>query len=197
MVPTGLRWRAARVLAPFLAAAVLILGLAAAESAAQSATPGFSPAFRVRGRVDNPKTYRLADLQAKPAHTVDVSFQGPGGIQHHSFTGALLSDIVAIAAPRYDAARKNDFLRWTARVHATDNYEVVVAFGEFDRNFENKQVLLAYADNGQLLTDTGFARLVVPDDIRGGRYVSNVNLIALNPPLRGPIFPFPSLQEDD
>jgi hypothetical protein len=35
----------------------------------------------------------------------------------------LLSDIEAAAAPRFDADRKNDFLRWTARVHATDNYE--------------------------------------------------------------------------
>jgi len=197
MALTGLRLHGARVLAPFVAAALLILALAASESVAQSATPGVSHSFRLGGRVDNPKTYRLADLQARPAHTVSVSFIGPGGLQSHSFTGALLSDLVAAAAPQFDTARKNDFLRWTARVHATDNYEVVVAFGEFDPHFENKQVLIAYADNGQLLTDTGFARLVVPDDIRGGRYVSNVNLIALNPPSRGGIIPFPSRLEDD
>jgi hypothetical protein len=29
---------------------------------------------------------------------------------------------------------------------------VIVAFGEFDPGFENKQVLIAYADNGQPLT---------------------------------------------
>jgi len=86
--------------------------------------------------------------------------------------------VATAAAPRVDADQKNDILRWTARVHATDNYEVEVAWGEFDPGFEAKQVLLAYADDGEPLRDTGFARLVVPSDKKGGRYVSNVNLVA-------------------
>jgi hypothetical protein len=190
MLSKSVRWRRARLLAPFVLVAGLALGLAATESAAQPATPGASSFFRVTGRVAHPRVYRLADLKALAAHTVNVSFQGPGGIQSHSFTGALLGDIESAAAPRFDTERKNDFLRWTARVHATDNYEVVVAFGEFDPGFEGKQVLVAYADNGVLLTDTGFARLVVPSDSKGGRYVSNVNLIAFSPPRNGAIFPF-------
>jgi hypothetical protein len=195
MLSSSARWRRARLLGPFVLVAGLALGLAVTESAAQSTTPGVSSFFRVGGRVAHPRVYRLADLKALPAHTVDVSFQGPGGIQSHSFTGALLSDIETAAAPRFDAARKNDFLRWTARVHATDNYEVVVASGEFDPGFEGKQVLVAYADKGVLLTDTGFARLVVPSDKKGGRYVSNVNLIAFNPPRSG--LPFGWFGDDD
>jgi len=81
----------------------------------------------------------LNGLKALPAHTVDVAFQGPGGVQNQRLTGALLNDIANAAGPRYDANRKNDLLRWSARVHATDNYEVIVAFGEFAPNFENKQ----------------------------------------------------------
>src|ERR1700738_2459404 len=180
-----LRWRRARLLAPFLLAAGLLLGLSVTETAAQPTAGGVSSSFRVSGRIDHPKTYRLADLEALPAHTVTVSFQGPGGIQTHSFTGALLYDVATAAAARVDADQKNDILRWTARVHATDNYEVLVAWGEFDPGFEAKQVLLAYADNGQPLTDTGFARLVVPNDKKGGRYVSNVNQVAFNPPPPG------------
>jgi DMSO/TMAO reductase YedYZ molybdopterin-dependent catalytic subunit len=183
-------WRRARWLAPFVVAAGLVLGVAATESAAQSTSPGASTFFRVGGRVDHPRIYRLADLKKLPAHTVNVSFQGPGGTQSHTFTGALLYDVATAAAPHVDTDRKNDSLRWTARVHATDNYEVVVAWGEFDPGFEARQVLLAYAENGKPLTDDGFARLVVPGDIKGGRYVSNVNLVAFNPPRQGPIFPF-------
>jgi hypothetical protein len=108
-------------------------GLAVTESAAQSTTPGVSSFFRVGGRVAHPRGYRLADLKALPAHTVDVSFQGPGGIQSQSFTGALLSDIETAAAPRFDADRKHDFRRWTARVHPSDNCEVVVATGGAER----------------------------------------------------------------
>jgi len=190
MLSKAVPWRSARLLAPFVLVAGLALGPAVTDSAAQPTTPGVSSFFRVGGRVSHPRVYRLADLKALPAHTVDVAFQGPGGIQTHSFTGALLDDIATAAEPRFDADRKNDFLRWTARVHATDNYEVVVAFGEFDPGFEAKPVLIAYADNGVLLTDTGFARLVVPSDKKGGRYVSNVNLIAFNPPRVGAVFPF-------
>ncbi len=196
MLSTSLNWYRLRPLAPFVLVAGLVLGLAATESAAQPTSPGVSTSFRVAGRISHPRVYRLADLEALPAHTVDVSFQGPGGTQTHSFTGALLFDVATAAAPRFDTDRKNDFLRWTARVHATDNYEVVVAWGEFDPGFEGKQVLLAYADNGQLLTDTGFARLVVPADKKGGRYVSNVNLVAFNPPRIGPDFSFGLLGDD-
>jgi hypothetical protein len=195
MLAKSVRWRRARLLAPFVLFAGLALGLAVTESAAQPTNTGVSSFFRVGGRVAHPSVYRLADLKALPAHAVDVSFQGPGGIQAHSFTGALLTDVEMAAAPRFDTARKNDFLRWTARVHATDNYEVVVAFGEFDPGFEGKQVLVAYADNGVLLTDTGFARLVVPSDKKGGRYVSNVNLISFNPPRSG--LPFGWFGDDD
>jgi DMSO/TMAO reductase YedYZ molybdopterin-dependent catalytic subunit len=190
MFTHSLPWSRARLLVPFVLAAGLLLGLAVTESAAQSTPTGFSPFFRVTGRVEHPRVYRLADLQALPHHTVAVSFEGPGGLQSHQFTGALLDDVATAAAPRFDTSRKNDFLRWTARVHATDNYEAVVAWGEYDPGFEAKQVLLAYADNGQPITDDGFARLVVPGDIKGGRYVSNVNLVAFDPPRLGPTFPF-------
>jgi hypothetical protein len=121
-------------------AALALFAVAVPESAAQVSAPGGpSTFFRVRGRVEHPKVYRLADLKALPTQTVAVSFQGPGGTQAHSFTGALLEDVVKAAAPRFDADRKNDFLRWSARVHATDNYEVIVAFGEFDPGFENSK----------------------------------------------------------
>jgi hypothetical protein len=36
----------------------------------------------------------------------------------------------------------------------------------------------------------------VPNDAKGGRYVSNVNLIALDPPRLGPVFPFGWFDDD-
>ena len=190
------RWQRARVVAPLLLAFGLVLVLAPTQSTAQSTPGGPSSSFKVTGDISQPVTYRLADLKALPAYTLDVSFEGPGGVQSHQFTGALLYDVETAAAPNFDSVRKNDVLRWTARVRATGNYEAVVAFGEFDPGFEGKQVLLAYAENGQPLTDTGFARLVVPGDSKGGRYVSNVNLIAFDPPPSGPAIDIGSLAED-
>lgn len=105
-----------RLVAALALAAALLLAVAATVSAAAPPAPGPSTAFRLTGRVAHPKWYRLADLKALPAHTASVSFQGPGGIQHHQFTGALLNDLVTAAEPKYDTDRKNDFLRWSARV---------------------------------------------------------------------------------
>jgi hypothetical protein len=49
--------------------------------------------------------------------------------------------------------------------------------GELDPRFGGEQVLVAYDDTlGQLDPGggAGFARMVVPGDIAGGRYVSNL-----------------------
>jgi len=186
----------ARVFVPLLiAVALLLASVAAATTVAQST--GFSPSFRVGGRILHPKTYTLADLQALPAHDVTVTFQGPGGAQTHQYRGALLYDIATAAGPRFDADQKNDQLRWYAHVTATDNYQAIVSWGEFDPGFEGKQVLLAYEDAGKLLATDGMARLVVPGDLKGGRYVSNVSRISFESALdRGDQFPFPFFGND-
>lgn len=59
----------------------------------------------------------------------------------------------------------------------SDGYEAVFSLGEIDPMFGDQQDLVAYADmDGQLGSDgpDGFARLVVPGDSAGGRYVSNL-----------------------
>jgi len=71
-------------------------------------------------------------------------------------------------------------LRWYAVVTGTDGYQAVIAWGEIAPGFENKSVLVAYAQDGQPLSQAdGMARLVVPGDQRGGRYVNNVRTITL------------------
>ena len=53
--------------------------------------------------------------------------------------------------------------------------------GEIDPGFENKEVLLATSQDGNPLDSAG-PRLVVPGDISGRRYVSNVNRVFLEKP---------------
>ena len=65
-----------------------------------------------------------------------------------------------------------------SRAAASDGYQAIVAWGEIDRGFENKEVLLAVTEDGRPLDDEG-PRLVVPGDIRGGRYVTGVTRIRL------------------
>jgi DMSO/TMAO reductase YedYZ molybdopterin-dependent catalytic subunit len=159
----------------------LLVALIAAPGA-RAQTRVYSPAFTVDGAVDAPRSYTLADLQAVPAQEVSVEFMSGNARERHVYRGPLLVDLLTAAKPMFDATRRNDSLRWYVTVEATDDYRAVVAWGEIDPGFEGKKVLVAYEADGSPLADVdGMARLVVPGDTRGGRYVSQIRSIVVRP----------------
>jgi hypothetical protein len=140
--------------------------------------------FRVTGDVEHRLRLSVADLAAMAdQRTVDVTYKAGAGTEHHAFTGPLLLDVLARAVPRFDPAIKNDRLRHYVSVTASDAYQALVAYGEIDPAFENKQVLLATTQDGVSLADQG-PRLVVPGDSAGGRYVTGVVNVRLGKPRR-------------
>jgi len=143
---------------------------------------GFSSNFDVMGAVRTPKTYDLAALQALPTQTLTVTFQSGSGTQTHTERGVLLRDLLADAGGIVPTPnRRNDALRKYISVQATDGYEAIVVSGEFDPNFANKSILVSFEEDGRPLTGGGgFARLVVPGDRRGGRYVSAITRITVH-----------------
>ncbi|MUG93484.1 molybdopterin-dependent oxidoreductase [Scytonema sp. UIC 10036] len=147
---------------------------------------GPSDNFRLGGQVVNRKTFTLSDLQSLPSSEVTVSFLTGQGQETRTYVGVPLWQLIESVGglkPNPDPSVKNNLLRQYVVLEATDCYQVVLAVGEIQPNFENKQVLVAYATNDdpslgpQLLTNEGFARLVVPGDARGGRYISNIRRI--------------------
>jgi hypothetical protein len=81
-----------------------------------------------------------------------------------------------------DPTIKNDVLRKYVAVVGGDGYEVIFSLGGIDPAFGDQPDLVAYADTGGQLGSggpDGFARIVVPGDTAGGRYVSNVTGIAV------------------
>src|SRR5262249_7399211 len=72
---------------------------------------------------------------------------------------------------------KNDILSKFVVATGDDGYTAVFSMGEIDPKFGNQPVMVAYADIGGQLgpkgTD-GLARMVVPGDQAGGRYVSDL-----------------------
>jgi hypothetical protein len=168
---------------------------------------GLSETFRLGGEVKNPITFdlqKLIDLQEdlkKQDPTVvtevTVSFQTGSGPRTETYYGVPLWELInnekaagGLQGGNSGLNTKNAFLRQYVLAEATDCYGAVVAIGEIHPNFEGKQVLIAYAKKAsdgsvQYLTDTdeGFARLVVPGDKAGGRYISNVrNILVLSAP---------------
>jgi DMSO/TMAO reductase YedYZ molybdopterin-dependent catalytic subunit len=151
-----------------------------------SATPtagesgGFSPSFSIGGMVASPATFALADLQAMPSQTVNVQFTSGAGLEQHTYQGVPLYALLIAAGPQFNPSQKNDRLSWYVSVRAIDGYQAVIAWGELDPGGEAKNVLVAYEADGQMLgPGDGMARLVVPGDVMGGRYVSSISSITL------------------
>lgn len=143
---------------------------------------GRSTEFSIRGGVATPQPVDLADLQALPAQTRTVTYVSGGSPVTETFTGALLWDVLGLANLLLDPSIHNDILRKMVIATGSDGYQAAFALGELAPGFGNASILVAYQDSTGLLGADGFARLVVPGDVRGGRYVSNlVSLTVFDP----------------
>lgn len=155
-----------------------LTNLTVASAIRQSSTGGgLTSSFKVDGAVNTSMTFNLAALQALPAYTETVTYKSGSTSVTDTYTGALLWNVLGLAGIQLDSSIKNDILRKVITVTGSDGYQVAFSAGELSPMFGNEPILVAYADtNGQLGAGgaDGFARLVVPGDIAGGRYVSNI-----------------------
>ena len=142
---------------------------------------GISSQFTLTG-VAHPGTYTLTSLMSFPATTLTASYTAAGASVSDTYTGVSLWTLLSAAGLITNPAIKNDVLRQYVVAVGSDGYEAIFSLGEIDPMFGNQPDLVAYADTGgQLGTGgpDGFARLVVPGDIAGGRYVSNLVELAV------------------
>jgi DMSO/TMAO reductase YedYZ molybdopterin-dependent catalytic subunit len=138
-------------------------------SAVTASGGGTSTQFQLSGAITKPASFNLAALQALPAVTRTVGTT--------TYTGVSLWSLVNAAGIQVNAGVKNDLLGFYLIATGSDGYRVVLSLGELSPDFGNQPDIVAYAQNGAPLTSTGFARLVIPNDGKAGRYVSN--LVAL------------------
>jgi hypothetical protein len=147
----------------------------------------FSPVL-ISGEVGDPGIYNLPETT--PVTSESVTYQAAGVPVSDSYTGTTLWNLLADAGGVTTTTAKNDILSKYVIATGADGYQAVFSLGEIDPMFGNQPVLVAYADTGgQLGPDAsdGLARLVVPHDIAGGRYVSDlVSLQVKSLPEPGP-----------
>lgn len=142
---------------------------------------GVSDQFSLSGEVADPGTFTALSLAAL-GHPVTetATFMSGAGEVTDTYTGASLWDLIQHAGLLTDPAVKNDLLQFGVVATGSDGYRALFSLGEIAPQFGNQPDIVAYDDtNGQLGPNgaDGFARLVVPGDHAGGRYVSNlVNL---------------------
>ncbi|MFJ6048666.1 molybdopterin-dependent oxidoreductase [Streptomyces sp. NPDC092307] len=153
----------------------------APASVATSSSPKASSApikpgeVRIGGEVDKPYTITLADLRTLPRTEASVEFISAKGNQKHTYQGVLLHEVLKAAQPRFDPSKKNGQLRGVVAATGGGDYRAVFAWAELDPEFAKSPILLAVSEDGTAFEDAAGPRLVVPQDTRGGRYVSELN----------------------
>lgn len=139
---------------------------------ASAAEAAASRSFRIDGAVRSPRTYRLQDLRGKPETTLRVYYNTGAGPVEATYTGVLLWTLLEEVRVRTNPSIRNDLLRRTLRLRATDGYEVALGVGEIAPAFGGEQAIIAYEQDGRPLpAGDGFARLIMPGDKAGGRNI--------------------------
>lgn len=150
----------------------------------------FSP-MPLFGDVADPGVYNLPDLT--PVTTLTATYTAAGIPVTDTYTGISLWNLLTDAGGVTVTSAKNDILSKYVLATGSDGYQAVFSLGEIDPKFGNQPVMVAYADTaGQLGADgsDGLARMVVPGDLAGGRYVSDlVSLSVQSLPEPGPSGP--------
>ncbi|MFF4099645.1 molybdopterin-dependent oxidoreductase [Streptomyces sp. NPDC001903] len=147
-------------------------GGASAKASAAPLKPG---EVRVGGEVGKPYTLTLADLRKLPQSSAPVKFTSAKGDQEHTYAGVPLYEVLKTAEPRFDQSKKNGQLRAVVAATGGGDYRAVFAWAELDPGFAKSQILLAVSEDGVPFDDAAGPRLVVPQDAKGGRYVSELN----------------------
>ena len=137
---------------------------------------GASTRFSLSGAVRNPGNYTLSSLQDQPPTTETVTYLAGGTPVTATFTGVSIWTLLTNAGIITDPAIKNDILNYYLLATGTDGYEAIYSLGELDPMFGGigPPDLIAYLEDGAPIGTDGFARVVVPGDNFGGRYVSNL-----------------------
>lgn len=165
--------------------AALLLVIVAVSPLEAACPGGVSSSFTVSGDVTNRAVFNMNGLQQFTPAQANVTYFAAGSVVIESFTGVLLWDLLnnpPVGGIVTNPNVKNDILHKVVVVTGTDCYQSVFGVGEFDPFFGGSQIMVAYATGGQSLGDDGFARIVVPGDKAGGRFVSNIAKIEVRDP---------------
>ena len=136
-----------------------------------TASPAPPPgAVLVTGALKHPFQVTIDQLRGMPMHTVGVTFDDDKGTEHHTEGGVLLTQLLG-PTTLATQNKKDDVLSFAVLAVGADGYRAAVSYGEISPDFANKDVLVAVTEDGKPLSRP---RLVVPGDVKGGRYVRDL-----------------------
>lgn len=160
-------------------------------SATKTGAGGTSSQFILSGLVSNSGAIftSLADLTNGnlPVLTEDVTYISGGSPVNATFSGVSLWSFLNHAGLVTDPYQSKNHLNEYVLATGSDGYKAVFSLGELDPSFGGQptnsltQDLIAFTG----VNSDGAFRIVVPGDIKGGRYVANVvslEVVAANAP---------------
>lgn len=129
-------------------------------------------------------TFSVDDLMKMKPVTVHVKNEHRGGIEE-SYTGPLLSDVLAAAGLKASRETQPLILHSSIVATGTDHYFVLYSAAEVEPMFSTGQVIVAVM-KGDMLPNTegGTIQLVNSTDTRPARWVhglANLNVMSLSP----------------
>jgi len=137
---------------------------------APSTTATGDTALTVTGAVDKPLSLSLADLQHLPRATVKALNSREG--KEEVYEGVLLGELLRQAGVPQGEKLRGAMMATYLLAQGADGYRVVLSLAETDSSFQDSQILVADTRNGQPIgADAGPLRMVVPHDLRPGRWV--------------------------
>ncbi len=151
---------------------------------------GISDQLTLSGKIADPSIVTPATLAALNQSTTEPATYTSGtGQVTDTYTGVSLWTLIQDAGLLTDPSIKNDLLRYGVVATGSDGYRAFISLGEIDPAFGNQPDLVAYADTGGQLGpggQDGALRLIVPGDVAGGRYVSNLVSLQVIDAVAGP-----------
>src|SRR5215471_10904769 len=97
-----------------------------------------------------------------------------------TFEGVALRSVLEKAGIEFGHSMRGKRLASCLLVEAADGYRVVIALPELDPDFTDKEVVLAYLQDGKPLDDkAGPYRIVIPEEKRMARWVRQVTTLKI------------------
>jgi len=139
-----------------------------------AAAPSTSLTLTVK---DKATTFTVADLAALPQKTVKVHNEHNNADE--SYTGVLLSDLLAKAGFVADKTTQQSMLHSIVHAEGTDKYWVVYSATEVEGSEHAGDVIVAISMDGKGLGADGNLKLISSDDKKPQRWVRNLSSISL------------------
>jgi hypothetical protein len=115
------------------------------------------------------------DIEAMPH--IKVITQPP---DNSSYDGVALKTLLEKAGVEFGHSLRGKRMASCLLVEAADGYRVVIALPEIDPDFNDKQVVLAFSQNGKPLdAKEGPFRIVIPEEKRMARWVKQVTTLKI------------------